>query len=262
MKSKITYKMIVCALFAALAFVGTLIQIPLPSGGMVHLGNFVCIIAALLCGGVIGGLAGGIGCGLFDLIIYSSWPGFFQYFILKFVMGFLVGTLFRYIVNNRKKVSFSLLLGVLGAILAVLTTLVVVFYNLGKISLSSSITKKNLYIGIVLFFGYVFSILLIISGIFSSKLKKTQKTVLFVATISVILNVVLEFIWKLGYNKLIEDLTINGSLIKAVSSMPSCILTGSLTVTIVTLIYDRMYNATKSINQLNDLKMEEYQNEE
>lgn len=51
--------MIICAIFAALAFVGTMVQIPLPSGGMVHLGNFVCVLGALLCGPIVGGLAGG-----------------------------------------------------------------------------------------------------------------------------------------------------------------------------------------------------------
>ena len=80
---KVLYQIIICALFAALAFVGTLVQIPLPSGGMIHLGNFVCVLGALLCGPIIGGLAGGIGCGLYDLIIYNSLPGFFQYFLLK-----------------------------------------------------------------------------------------------------------------------------------------------------------------------------------
>lgn len=40
---RLVYQMIICAIFAALAFVGTMVQIPLPSGGMVHLGNFVCV---------------------------------------------------------------------------------------------------------------------------------------------------------------------------------------------------------------------------
>ena len=41
-------KLIMISLFAALTFVGCLIQIPLPSGGMVHLGNLVIIVSALL----------------------------------------------------------------------------------------------------------------------------------------------------------------------------------------------------------------------
>ena len=75
MKRQKLYKLILISVFAALTFVGCLIQIPLPSGGMIHLGNFVIIIAALLCGGLIGGLSGAIGAGMYDLLIYSSVDG-------------------------------------------------------------------------------------------------------------------------------------------------------------------------------------------
>ena len=96
MKGKNTvYKLILTAVFAALTIVGCLIQIPLPSGGMVHLGNLVIIIAALLCGGLVGGAAGGIGGFLYDLIFYSSIDGALKYLVLKFVMGFVVGSTFR-----------------------------------------------------------------------------------------------------------------------------------------------------------------------
>lgn len=255
---KVLYQIIICALFAALAFVGTLVQIPLPSGGMIHLGNFVCVLGALLCGPIIGGLAGGIGCGLYDLIIYNSLPGFFQYFLLKFVMGIVVGTIFRLIINRKKKLQFSLILASLGVALAVLTTLVIIFYNIDLISFSKSITKTTLYISIVVFFGYLFSILLVLAGVFSVKLKSVTKAVMFATTISVIVNVVLEFIWKLFYNMWVEMLAVKPALIKGISTMPSCILTGSLTVVIISLIYYRVYLATKNLNHINDIDVEEY----
>ncbi len=255
---RLVYQMIICAIFAALAFVGTMVQIPLPSGGMIHLGNFICVLAGLLCGPVIGGLAGGVGCGLYDLIIYSSLPGFIQYFILKFIMGFIVGYLFRLIVNHKKKLPFNYILMILGLVLAMFTSLVLVFYNVGLISLSKSIEKKLMYIIIVTVFGYLFSILLILAGILSFKLKTITRLVVFVTTISVIVNIVLEFIWKLFYNMWIESLTTKAALIKAVSTMPSCILTGSLTVVVISLIYYRIYLATKNLNHLNEIDVESY----
>ena len=255
---RLLYQMIICAIFAALAFVGTMVQIPLPSGGMVHLGNFVCVLGALLCGPIVGGLAGGIGCGLDDLIIYSSLPGFIQYFILKFVMGFIVGYLFRLIINHKSKLPFNIILSALGVILAILTSLVIIFYKTDLISLSKSIDKKTMYIIIVVVFGYLFSLLLILAGIFSTKLKSVTRVVVFVTTISVIVNIILEFIWKLFYNMWIESLTSKAALIKGISTMPSCILTGTLTVVVISLIYYRIYLATKSLNHINEIDVEGY----
>lgn len=255
---RVLYQMIICAIFAALAFVGTMVQIPLPSGGMVHLGNFVCVLGALLCGPIVGGLAGGIGCGLYDLIIYSSLPGFIQYFILKFIMGFTVGYLFRMIINHKAKLPYNIILCVLGALMAVLTSLVIIFYKTDLISLSKSIEKKTMYIIIVVVFGYLFSVLLVLAGIFSSKLKSVTRVVVFVTTISVIVNIILEFVWKLFYNMWIESLNINGAIIKAVSTMPSCILTGTLTVIVISLIYYRIYLATKNLNHINEIDVDGY----
>ena len=255
---RLVYQMIICAIFAALAFVGTMVQIPLPSGGMVHLGNFVCFLGVFLCGPIVGVLAGGIDCGLYDLIIYSSLPGFIQYFILKFVMGFIVGYLFRLIINHKSKLPFNIILSALGVILAILTSLVIIFYKTDLISLSKSIDKKTMYITIVVFFGYLFSLLLILAGIFSTKLKSVTRVVVFVTTISVIVNIILEFIWKLFYNMWIESLTSKAALIKGISTMPSCILTGTLTVVVISLIYYRIYLATKSLNHINEIDVEGY----
>ena len=173
-------------------------------------------------------------------------------------MGIVVGTIFRLIINRKKKLQFSLILASLGVALAVLTTLVIIFYNIDLISFSKSITKTTLYISIVVFFGYLFSILLVLAGVFSVKLKSVTKAVMFATTISVIVNIVLEFIWKLFYNMWVEMLAVKPALIKGISTMPSCILTGSLTVVIISLIYYRVYLATKNLNHINDIDVEEY----
>ena len=64
---KVLYNMVIIALFTALTFVGTYVQIPLGTS-KVHLGNFVCILAGLLCGGLVGGISGSLGMGLNDLL--------------------------------------------------------------------------------------------------------------------------------------------------------------------------------------------------
>ncbi|NLH64104.1 MAG: ECF transporter S component [Erysipelotrichaceae bacterium] len=60
------------ALFAALAYIAFTflkISIPTPAGYTAfHLGNTFCILAALLLGGVPGGIAGAIGMGIGDIL--------------------------------------------------------------------------------------------------------------------------------------------------------------------------------------------------
>lgn len=79
---------------AALSFAATYIHLQFSLGGasssMVHLGSAVCFIAALLLGDLAGGLAGGIGMTLYDLLngymMTAPWT-----FVIKFLTGFAVG---------------------------------------------------------------------------------------------------------------------------------------------------------------------------
>lgn len=115
MKGK-TYRLILIPILAALAFTGTYIRIPLPTGGMIHLGNFIVIIGSFLIGGLYGGIAGGIGCGLFDLIIYSDPIGMIAYFILKLIMGLVAGIVFKLLKNTNIKLTLKVILSTTSAI--------------------------------------------------------------------------------------------------------------------------------------------------
>ena len=89
-------KMVLIGLLAALVFVFTYIgfDVPSPLGkAKVHMGNVMCLLAGMLFGGVPGGLAAGIGSGLFDLMDPAWAPEFWVTAINKFVMGFAAGAL-------------------------------------------------------------------------------------------------------------------------------------------------------------------------
>lgn len=69
------------------------IKIPLPGGDAtsIHLGNAVCVLAALLLGGFYGGLGGAIGMTIGDLfdpiyVIYAP-----RTFVLKLLIGLVTG---------------------------------------------------------------------------------------------------------------------------------------------------------------------------
>lgn len=83
------------ALMAALCYVGfEFFQIPisLPSGTTaIHLGNVFCVLAALLLGGIYGGLAGAVGMTIADLLdprYITSAP---KTFVLKLGIGLICG---------------------------------------------------------------------------------------------------------------------------------------------------------------------------
>ena len=102
-------KVVYVGLFAALSYVVfTFLQvkIPLPGGDAtsIHLGNAVVVVAALLLGGVEGGLAGAIGMTVGDLldpiyVVYAP-KTFLCKFLIGVISGFLAHRIFR--INQEK----------------------------------------------------------------------------------------------------------------------------------------------------------------
>ena len=88
------YDIAVTALFAALCYVATYflrIEIPTPLGRMmIHGGNIVCLLSALLMGPLRGAAADAIGMGLFDLL--SGWASSApSTIVMRFCMGLAGG---------------------------------------------------------------------------------------------------------------------------------------------------------------------------
>ena len=96
MKNNHLYKLTITGLMAALCFVAfTYIKIPIPVPGgdavALHIGNAFCVLAALLLGGVYGGLAGSLGMTIADLIDPTYVTSAPKTFILKFLIGLIAG---------------------------------------------------------------------------------------------------------------------------------------------------------------------------
>ena len=94
-----TQKMILSALFIAMIFVATKINIKLPigNGGLVHLGTAFLFIIAVNFGAKYGTISGAVGMTLFDVL--SGWAAWAPTtFLARLVMGYIVGKM-----NEKRK---------------------------------------------------------------------------------------------------------------------------------------------------------------
>lgn len=254
-------KVVLTSLFTALCFACTYIQIKMPAGDLVHLGNFVCILSALLFGGVIGGITGSVGMGLYDLINYSSKPTtIVRTLILKFIIGFVAGALFRVLIKRDKKYAkYLYIMAGTFAVLFIGSLMVQIFGDkidgFGK-SFTIDIfgkSKKITVSGLIPIFSSIFSLLLFVAGLYSNKLSKVQNAVFISVSFAIIVNIIGEFILRY----LLEGLFLSDfktSLVVATSKIPGSTITGFVTVLLVVAIYEPI---AKGINTVMGNNLEE-----
>lgn len=247
---KVLYNMVIIALFTALTFVGTYVQIPLGTS-KVHLGNFVCILAGLLCGGLVGGISGSLGMGLNDLLSGYGPDTYLRSFIVKFLLGFIAGALFRYLLKKEKKITYRFYF-ISGAFLITFITLLVLYLTKGEVIQMDAKRKFTISI-LLLSLLAVMSVFFFVIQLFVKKINLVQRYVLYVASMASIANITLEFLIKIPFKVWMASLTWEGATIYAVSSLPSSLITCIVTTLFVTFIYIPLYTATQKINRLNDV---------
>lgn len=104
-----TKDMVISALLIALVFVATkFINIKLPlsiNGGLIHAGNIMLFLSAIVFGKRKGAIAGAFGMGLFDIL--SGWLAWAPFtFIVRGLMGYIIGEISW--MNNQKGNSLFL----------------------------------------------------------------------------------------------------------------------------------------------------------
>ena len=257
-QKEILLKIILTALFSALCFIGVLIRIPLPTGAFVHLGNMICILAALLLGGVYGGLAGSIGMGLFDLTHGYLGAGLLRTFILKFLMGLIAGLVFKLILKkklNVKKLTIIFVV-ILGLLFITAITLSVISYNNGFVVTYTKngevVTKTVIVKWIIPLFIGVMLVLGIIDLVLEKKLGKVAGAALISATAGVTINTLGEIYLKALLYYLLNTAyaSFNDAYLYAIAELPATIITSVLTVSIIGFIYWPIYKATKDFNPI------------
>lgn len=106
-KNKRIYRLSLTALMAALCYAAfTFLKIPIPTPAgytALHIGNAFCVLAALLLGGVYGGLAGSLGMTIADLmdpVYITSAP---KTFVLKLCIGLIAGHFAHHVAHIGRK---------------------------------------------------------------------------------------------------------------------------------------------------------------
>lgn len=246
---RIIIKIALIGVLSALCYIAVMFSIPIPSPmgkPMIHFGNLIVIIAALLFGGSIGGISGAIGMGLYDTIAgYDIWS-ITRTIILKLLMGLIVGIIYNKLIKkeNSKNNYILILLGSL--LLAGGITLMVIAIAKGGLLEINNIGEKTIE-----WPSYVFSIInglfLLFVGIFANKMPSNLKVVSIATSIAIVVNILGEFIYKV-----LKQMTLGGSNFSysvgiGLLSIPATLINGAITLAIVLLIFIPIESAVKKI---------------
>lgn len=139
MRNEKVQKIVLTGLFAALSYVVFTflqIKITLPGGDAtsIHLGNAVCVLGALLLGGLYGGLGGALGMTIGDLFdpVYITYAP--KTFILKLCIGLITGVIAHKLghisteKDNKKVLKWTILAAVGGLLFNVIFDPLVGYY--------------------------------------------------------------------------------------------------------------------------------------
>lgn len=236
---KLLYNMCLIGILSALSYVGVLIQIPIPSflgKPMIHLGNLVVIISALIFGGSVGGISGSIGMGIYDIINGYDLFSIIRTILLKLIMGLIVGHIYQIKLKNSSKKSWILyitggfitLLGLIFMIMAIITN--------GEVNIEL-ISKTMIISWPVYVFSLIIGIFLLIIAIFSNKLTPKLKCACIASSIAICVNIFGEFVYKLLKQMILGGSDFVASVYLSFTSIPSTLINGGITLTIVLLIF-------------------------
>ena len=158
MNSKVVSKIVLTALFAALAYVATsIIRVPtVGTQGYVNIGDSIVLLSAWLIGGVYGALAAGIGSALADLLAqYVTYvPGTFIIKLLMALVAYLIFTALKK--TNINKVVAYIVSGVVAELIMVFGYFLYESTILGYgLAAAASIPSNFIQAGTCLVIGYI-----------------------------------------------------------------------------------------------------------
>ncbi|MCR5491412.1 MAG: ECF transporter S component [Bacilli bacterium] len=242
-RDNLVWRMAIAAMFIALTFGATFIAIPFGTS-KVHLGNLACVLAGMLCGPLVGGIAGSVGMGLNDLFFYGP-DTFIRTFIVKFILGFAAGLFFRLAFKKPKGFQYSLL-GLSLLFFALFGVSLWMYLSLGPIEVGD----RKVVVPLSLTIASPILAALLLTGFFLSRFRFSgdARAALTSGSIAMLINVVAEFALKIPLKMLFAELTFEGAVAYAVASLPSALVTASVTIVIAAVLLPPLKIATDRVN--------------
>lgn len=243
---KALFRIVLIGLFAAMCYVVLFFKIPIPSpvgNPFLHMGNMLVILAALLFSGPVGGIAGSLGMGLFDLTQgYATYAP--KTLVLKFGIGIVVGAVFSL---GRKDGAKSPVRWVFAAAAAFLTggcALLVAAIRLGNEIRIEGI-EKSLVINPVLYvFMLILGLLLLGGGIFSKRFPVRLQYAGLAAVCGIVFNVIGEFLFGAA-TLMIAGSAVIPALIASAVSLPATLINGTFSIVAALVLFVPLEKAVK-----------------
>lgn len=233
-----THSIVLVGLFAAICYVALYLKIPIPSPvgkPFLHLGNMFVILASLLFNGFIGGTAGSLGMGLYDILNgYASSVA--KTIILKFGIGVITGYVAA---NKNKKPSKSPVKWIITASIAFIVIGVVLF-SLSLIKgyqIPMPNIEKEFVINPVLYiFSFILGAALGVLGLLSKRFSIELQWAAIGAAAGIAFNLVGEFIFKV-FVLLIAGSRFYPAVLAAIASLPATLINGTFSIIIAVTLY-------------------------
>lgn len=238
-------EIVMVGLFSALSYVAlSVFKIPIPSPvgtPFLHFGNMFVILAALLFSGVIGGLSGSIGMGLWDVS-----HGYVHYvhktIILKFGIGFFTGLI---ACKGHKKDAKSprlyiLALSIIFIVFGIAFALLI--FSKGEVIKIEPLSNEIFISSLVYIFCFIIGVLLLATFFIIQHISIRLQYAILGGVAGIIFNLVGEFLFK------VIDLMITGSqlqpaILASILNLPATLMNGIFSVIVAILLYIPLYKA-------------------
>ncbi len=244
---KALVNVILTALFAAICYVALFFMIPVPSpvgNPFIHLGNLFVMLAAMLFSGTVGGVAGSLGMGLFDLThgytIYVP-----KTMVLKLGIGLVVG----FVVSRGKKenakspVKWIFLSSV--ALLTFGSFMMLLAYSRGSEIKFSGLEDSFTISPVLYIFSFVLGGLLLTAAIFAKKLSLRLQYALIASVCGILFNLTGEFLLGALYFVILQGSAWVPAFIASAISLPATIINGTFSIVGAVVLYMPLEKAIK-----------------
>lgn len=236
---------IIIGLFAAICYVALeTFKIPIPSPvgtPFLHMGNMFVILASLLFSGVIGGFAGSIGMGIWDMT-HGFAATSYKTFILKFGIGFFTGLVGSK--GNKKDAKSPLLyLGIASAFFIILgCTFFYLASNVGDVITVAGVEKELVISPFLYIFSLILGIALLTTCFLIKNISRKMQYAILGAVSGIIFNLVGEFIFKAA-TLILAGSQPGPALLAAAINLPATIINGSFSIVVAVILYPPLSKA-------------------